>query len=78
MSASPVQTATINIEGMNCGHCVAKVTAALQAVPGVAEVEVNLEGKRAVVRYNGATATMPKLMGAVNATGFKAVGFVRE
>jgi copper chaperone CopZ len=78
MGDGALQTATINVDGMNCGHCVDKVIGALQAVPGVSHVDVSLEGKRAVVRYDPAAATMGKLMGAVNGAGFKAVGFVRE
>ncbi|MEA4849232.1 MAG: copper ion binding protein [Clostridiaceae bacterium] len=39
----------INIEGMSCGHCVKHVEGALGEVPGVAKVDVNLEGKYAIV-----------------------------
>jgi copper chaperone CopZ len=71
------QTATISIDGMNCGHCVAKVTSALQAVPGVSAVDVSLAEKRATVQYDGGTASMGKMMSAVSTAGFKATGFVR-
>jgi copper chaperone CopZ len=77
MTTSSEQSATITIEGMNCGHCVQTVTGALQAVPGVSGVEVDLAGKRAMVRFDPGAATVGKLMGAVNGAGFKAVGFVR-
>ncbi len=40
---------TIGVEGMMCQHCVKFVTKALQAVPGVATVDVSLEEERAVV-----------------------------
>ncbi len=39
----------INIEGMSCGHCVKHVENALMEVLGVEKVEVNLEGKYAIV-----------------------------
>ena len=39
---------TIMIEGMQCGHCVAAVTKALQAL-GLQQVEVDLAGKCARV-----------------------------
>lgn len=38
----------IGIEGMNCEHCVAKATKALNAINGV-EAKVNLKKKNAVV-----------------------------
>lgn len=40
---------TISIEGMSCGHCVSAVTDALNKLDGVKSVEVNLEGKNAVI-----------------------------
>ena len=44
---------TLKIEGMMCQHCVSHVTKALQAVENVAEVEVNLKKKTAIVTLNG-------------------------
>jgi len=40
---------TYTVTGMTCGHCVAHVTEEVQAVPGVNEVQVTLEGGRMVV-----------------------------
>ena len=39
----------ILIEGMSCKNCVAHVKNALEELSGVSEVEVNLEGKYALV-----------------------------
>jgi heavy metal translocating P-type ATPase len=41
------------IEGMMCMHCSGRVQKALEAVPGVTKVEVDLEGKCATVTANG-------------------------
>ncbi|MFZ7131535.1 MAG: heavy-metal-associated domain-containing protein [Eubacteriales bacterium] len=38
-------TKKIFIEGMSCGHCVARVEKALKALDGVSDVMVDLEGK---------------------------------
>lgn len=35
--------ATVSIKGMSCQHCVAATKKALEAIPGVTDVEVNLE-----------------------------------
>jgi len=32
----------IRVKGMSCGHCAAMVTRALQSLPGVTQVEVDL------------------------------------
>ena len=40
----------INITGMSCNHCKMAVEKALKAVPGVKEVEVNLERARLLLK----------------------------
>ncbi len=40
------------INGMSCMHCVKRAQNALKEVDGVAEAEVNLEGKFAVVELS--------------------------
>jgi copper chaperone CopZ len=40
---------TYTVTGMTCGHCVAHVTEEVQAVPGVTDVLVTLEGGRLVI-----------------------------
>ena len=34
---------TIKVSGMSCEHCVKRVTAALEALPGIKEVQVDLK-----------------------------------
>lgn len=60
----------IQIEGMMCKHCQARVEKALQAVDGVEQVEVNLKKKNALVTYHGPDATA--LVDAVNKEGYEA------
>ena len=43
---------TLNVEGMMCGHCEARVKKALEAVPGVAEAVVSHEAGTAIVTLN--------------------------
>jgi len=38
---------TVPVKGMSCNHCVASVTKALEAVPGVVNVAVSLEKAQA-------------------------------
>ena len=39
----------LKVEGMHCPKCVAKTKAALEAVPGVRNVEVSLEEGKATL-----------------------------
>lgn len=60
---------TLNITGMTCGHCVAAVTKALQAVPGVTAANVNLEKKQAVIE---GTSEVAPLITAIVDAGYEA------
>ena len=63
----------INITGMGCEGCASKVKKALEAVPGVKSVNVELAAKRAVVDVEGVADGL--LLDAVNAIGkYKATG----
>jgi copper chaperone CopZ len=44
-----MNTVELEVQGMTCGSCVKHVTKALQAVPGVTHVEVDLASGRARV-----------------------------
>lgn len=61
----------ILIEGMSCKNCVAHVKNALEELAGVSEVEVNLEGKYAVVET---TESDDVLKDTIEEEGYDAVG----
>jgi copper chaperone len=44
-----MNTVELDVQGMTCGSCVKHVTKALQSVPGVSQVEVDLAKGRARV-----------------------------
>ncbi|MGN0407374.1 MAG: heavy metal translocating P-type ATPase [Bacteroides sp.] len=64
---------TINIEGMMCGHCEARVKKALEAVDGVTEAVVSHENGTAVVKMNGEIAD-DVLKKAVESQDYKVTG----
>ena len=59
----------LKISGMTCGHCVAAVREALQAVPGTGEVNVELETGIASI---GGNAGLEQLLAAVSEEGYQA------
>ncbi|MGE5606489.1 MAG: heavy-metal-associated domain-containing protein [Bacteroidota bacterium] len=63
----------INIEGMSCGHCVKHVEEALKEVAGVGAVQVDLQGKKAVVEISD-TVTDEQLKAAVEEVGYDVTG----
>lgn len=62
----------LNIEGMSCMHCVKHVKEALSEVAGVKSVDVNLDGKYAIVEIDNASEDAMKE--AVADAGYDVVG----
>lgn len=68
-------TQTVNVSGMTCGHCVHAVTQELTALPGVTDVQVQLEaGGTSQVQI---TATAPltdaDIHAAIDEAGYQVV-----
>ena len=62
----------IAIEGMSCGHCVARVEKSLKGVTGVTAVEVSLAEKSASVTGEGLAEDA--LRAAVEDAGYEVTG----
>lgn len=45
---------TYDVKGMTCGHCVASVSAEIRRIPGVTQVEVELETGKVTVTSDAA------------------------
>lgn len=65
-----MKTATLSIDGMTCGGCVASVRRVLERAPGVASVQVDLATHSATVSLDPAVATEAALRSAVDGAGF--------
>ena len=61
--------ATVKIKGMSCQHCVKSVKEALEGLPGVANVKVDLEKGKASFDGN---LSFEEIKKAVTAIGFEA------
>ncbi len=62
--------ATVNIKGMSCQHCVNSTKEALENLPGVKDVKVNLEKGEAV--YSG-DVDLKQVKEAIEKIGFEVV-----
>jgi copper chaperone CopZ len=65
-----MQSVTLHIEGMSCGHCLNAVNRALQSIPGV-EID-SVQIGRADLRYDEQTTTPEALEAAVTEAGYRA------
>jgi len=64
--------AKLNVTGMTCGHCQAKVEKALKGVSGVYTAIVDLEDGEAEVDFNDDALTAADLITAVAKAGYTA------
>lgn len=62
-------TLTLSVPGMTCGHCEAAVKQEVGGVPGVTDVDVDLETKDVVV--TGTALDRAALVAAIDEAGFE-------
>jgi copper chaperone CopZ len=65
-----MQTELLKVTGMSCGGCASKVSKALHAVPGVADIKVSLSSGEVTVQFDEHRASPGELKSAVQGTGF--------
>lgn len=65
-----MQTTTLDVRGMSCGHCKMSVEGALKKLAGVSEVHVNLETGKVEVIYDEGKVTLEAMRQAVEDQGY--------
>ena len=70
VEASEGTKAEFKIDGLTCGSCSEKVTAALQGIEGVHAASVDYQTGLAHVAFDPAKTSEDKLLEAINGTGF--------
>lgn len=68
-----MQTQSLNITGMTCANCSARVERELKKQPGVASAFVNLATEKATVTFDDAQTNVPALIHSVVRIGYGAV-----
>src|SRR5205823_1043690 len=63
---------SLDIGGMTCASCVARVERSLKKVPGVKSAAVNLATERATVEYDPMQAGISEMVAAVDKAGYSA------
>lgn len=66
----------IQLEGLNCGHCVAKATKALNAIEGVT-ADVNLKTQQATVKLSKDIVDQV-LIDAIEQAGYKVISIAEK
>lgn len=66
-----METTQLKVDGMTCESCVASVTKALKRVPGVQNVEVDLDSGIARVHGEHAAHQVSELVAALGEAGYE-------
>ena len=69
-ASAATQTVTLSVPGMTCSTCPITVKAALSKVEGVSKTEVKYEQREAVVTFDNAKTSVPKLTQATTNAGY--------
>ena len=70
MAVRPATQVTLPIKGMTCAACVGHVSHALEEVPGVEDVRVNLATENATLTLDGDVPTFNTLADALEDAGY--------
>ncbi len=62
----------IKVKGMSCGHCAAAVTRALESLPGVSEVQVDLASGRVTYQSAG-SVPLEEVARVIKVAGYEVV-----
>lgn len=62
----------LTVTGMTCGHCVQRVTDALEGTAGVEKAKVNLKKEQAKIKFEPSKVTVEQLVAVIKDTGYEA------
>jgi len=65
-----MQTVTLNVEGMSCGHCVKAVEGSVGKLEGVNQVNVKLDEALVEVAYNDSQVSLDKIKETIEDQGY--------
>ena len=65
-----MQTKTLDVKGMTCGHCKMSVEGALKGLEGVSAVEVDLNSGKVEVTYDESKVSSDNMKEAVEDQGY--------
>jgi copper ion binding protein len=68
-----MSTETYTVTGMTCGHCVSSVTEEVSELPGVTDVQVELESGRVTVTSDAPLGS-DRVRAAVEEAGYSLTG----
>lgn len=65
-----MESVTLNVKGMSCGHCVKAVEGSVGTLAGVDLVKVNLEEGQVEVSYDNDKVSLAQIKDAIDDQGY--------
>ena len=65
-----MQTVTLNVQGMSCGHCVKAIEGSVGHLEGINEVNVNLSEAQVEVSFNESQVSLEKIKETIEEQGY--------
>lgn len=69
-----MEKSVLHVEGMSCEHCVKAVTNAVNSLPGIGNVTVDLSAKTVTVEHDPAQSPLEKIKAEIDDQGYEIVG----
>ncbi|HEC19421.1 MAG TPA: heavy metal translocating P-type ATPase, partial [Gammaproteobacteria bacterium] len=63
------------VEGIHCAACVWLIERALEKLPGILNAQVNLSGKRLLIKWDNHRITLSQILGRLREIGYSAVPY---
>ena len=68
-----MEKTVLSVGGMSCDHCVKAISKALEALPGISGVTVNLSGGTVTVEHDPARAPLERIAAEIEDQGYDVV-----
>lgn len=65
------QVSVLKVEGMSCGHCVARVNKVVGALGGVSTVSADLAAKQVTVEFDPSRVSEQSIRDAIKEQGYE-------
>ncbi|MBM7570564.1 copper chaperone CopZ [Aquibacillus albus] len=65
-----VETKTLDVKGMSCGHCVNAVESSVNELDGIETVNVDLSANKVTVSFDDSKVQLEKVKEAIEEAGY--------
>lgn len=72
ITLAETKNACFNVEGMTCATCTVTTKAAVKKLNGIKDIQVSLDEKRAVIKYDDALTSSDEIKKKIDSVGYKA------